>query len=225
LTLIDNLGDTRRITIQDGNTKAIGAEPPEGLRTMLPPHVDVAGVASDGPELVVDAKGVDLEVLFLDVSGPSLNANDIARDLRIAGTRAKLIILSLHREVTHATRVLEAGASVFVLKHSAASQLVTAIGEALKEGTHITNQMAAELIETCQRSVPVDTESSGELTPRQRQVLEFAAKGLSAKEIAAELGISRRTAEYHKARIMDSLGLQNVAELVQYAIREGIISV
>jgi DNA-binding NarL/FixJ family response regulator len=197
----------------------------EGLRTMLPPHVDLAGVASDDPVLVGDAKEVDLEVLFLDVSGPSLNANVVARDLRIAGTRAKLVILAMHREVTHATRALEAGASVFVLKHSAASQLVTAIGKALKEGTHITTQMAAELIETCRRSVPKETESSGELTPRQRQVLEFAAKGLSAKEIAAELGISRRTAEYHKARIMDSLGLQNVAELVQYAIREGIISV
>jgi DNA-binding NarL/FixJ family response regulator len=102
---------------------------------------------------------------------------------------------------------------------------VTAIGEAVKEGTLITNQMAAELIENCRRSVPLETESSGELTPRQRQVLEFAAKGLSAKEIAAELGISRRTAEYHRARIMNTLGLQNVAELVQYAIREGIISV
>ena len=131
----------------------------------------------------------------------------------------------MHREVTYAARALEAGASGFVLKHSAASELVTAIHEALKGGTYITPQIASELLDSYRRGAPAGAEVSGELTPRQREVLQLVAEGRSAKEIAAILRISRRTAEFHKARLMETLGVQNMAELIQYAIRTGIISV
>ena len=139
----DGLGGALLVSFE-----ASGAGTAEGLRTMLQSHVDDAGARAGGPERVVDAKAVDPEVLVLDVSVPPLNANDVARELRIAGTQAQLVILTLHREVTPATRALEAGASVFVLNQSAASQLVSAIGEALKQGTQITTENAAELIET-----------------------------------------------------------------------------
>jgi DNA-binding NarL/FixJ family response regulator len=197
----------------------------EGLRSLLDPHFDVVGIVADGRELLAVAKRLDPDVVVLDISMPSLNGIDAARQLRSAGDRPKLVFLTMHREVTYAARALEAGASGFVLKHSAASELVTAIHEALKGGTYITPQIASELLSFYRRVAPTGAEVSGKLTPRQREVLQLVAEGRSAKEIATILCISRRTAEFHKARVMESLGVKSMAELIQYAIRAGIISV
>jgi DNA-binding NarL/FixJ family response regulator len=197
----------------------------EGLRSLLAPHFDVVGIVSDGRELVSAAKTLAPDVVVLDVSMPALNGIEAARQLRAAGSRAKVVFLTMHREVTYAARALEAGASGFVLKHSAASELVTAVQEALKGGTYITPQIAGELLDSVRRGAPAGAEKLGELTPRQREVLQLVAEGRSAKEIAAALRISRRTAEFHKARLMETLGVQNTAELIQYAIRTGVSSV
>src|SRR5262249_49472648 len=145
--------------------------------------------------------------------------------LRATGSPAKVIFLTMHREVTYAVRALEAGASGFVLKHSAASELIAAIQEALKGGTYIAPQIATDLFNSLRRGGPAGPGRSGELTSRQREVLQLVTEGRSAKEIAAILRISRRTAEFHKARLMEALSVENTAELVQYAIRTGIISV
>ena len=197
----------------------------EGLRSLLQPHFDVVGIVSDGRELIAAAKQLDPDIVVLDISMPSLNGIDAAHQLRSADSRAKVVILTMHREVTYAARALEAGASGYVLKHSAAAELVTAIQEALKGGTYITPQIAADLVDAFRRGVHAGAAAPGELTPRQREVLQLAAEGRSAKEIAAVLHISRRTAEFHKARLMETLGVQNTAELVQYAIRTGVSSV
>src|SRR5262249_25262767 len=117
----------------------------EGLRGLLDPYFDVVGIASDGRELLSAAKTLDPDVVVLDISMPSLNGIEAARQLRRTNSRAKLIFLTMHREVTYAARALEAGASGFVLKHSATSELVTAIQEALKGGTYITPQIAGDL--------------------------------------------------------------------------------
>jgi DNA-binding NarL/FixJ family response regulator len=197
----------------------------EGLRSLLQAHFDVVGIVSDGREVLAAAKRLDPDVVVLDISMPSLNGIDAARQLRSGRCRAKVVCLTMHREVTYAARMMEAGAVGFVLKHSAASELVTAIQEALKGGTYITPQIAAELLDSLRHGVHAGVEAPGELTPRQREVLQLVAEGHSAKEIAAVLHISTRTAEFHKARLMEALGMQNTAELVQYAIRTGICSV
>jgi DNA-binding NarL/FixJ family response regulator len=194
----------------------------EGLRSLLEPHFNVAGIVSDGRELVAAAKMLDPDVVVVDVSMPSLNGIDAARQLRTANSRAKVVFLTMHREVTYAARALEAGASGFVLKHSASSELVTAIREALKGGTYITPQIAGDLLHLLQREKAAQAKGGDELTPRQREVLQLIAEGRSAKEIAAVLGISPRTAEFHKARIMESLGVQSTAELIQHAMRIGL---
>jgi DNA-binding NarL/FixJ family response regulator len=194
----------------------------EGLRSLLEPHFNVAGIVSDGRELVAAAKMLDPDVVVVDVSMPSLNGIDAARQLRTANSRAKVVFLTMHREVTYAARALEAGASGFVLKHSASFELVTAIREALKGGTYITPQIAGDLLHLLQREKAAQAKGGGELTPRQREVLQLIAEGRSAKEIAAVLGISPRTAEFHKARIMESLGVQSTAELIQHAMRIGL---
>jgi DNA-binding NarL/FixJ family response regulator len=197
----------------------------EGLTGLLQPHFDVVGIVSDGRELVAAVKTLDPDVVVLDVSMSSLNGIDAAHQLRRASCRAKFVFLSMHREVTYAARALEAGASGFVLKHSAASELVTAIWEALKGGTYITPQITSELFDSLRQRVSAGALVSDGLTPRQREVLQLVVEGRSAKEIAAILHISRRTAEFHKARLMHTLGVQNTAELIQYAIRTGISSV
>jgi DNA-binding NarL/FixJ family response regulator len=197
----------------------------EGLRSLLEPHFEVVGIVPDGRELVIAAKALDPDVVVLDISMPSLNGIDAARQMRAAGSRAKVVFLTMHREVTYAARALEVGASGFVLKHSAASELVTAVREALKGGTYITPQIAGELLESVRRGRRAGAEKLDELTPRQREVLQLVAEGHSAKEIASVLRISRRTAEFHKSRLMETLGVQNTAELIQYAIRTGVSSV
>ena len=196
----------------------------EGLRSLLQPHFEVVGIVADGRELVAAAKTHDPDVVVLDISMPSLNGIEAARQMRAAGSRAKVVFLTMHREVTYAVRAMEAGASGFVLKHSAAAELVTAIQEALKGGKYITPQVAGDLLDSIRHGVPAAAQSPDKLTPRQREVLQLVAEGRSAKEIAAVLRISRRTAEFHKARLMEVLGLQTTAELIQYALRTGLIS-
>ena len=115
--------------------------------------------------------------------------------------------------------------SGFVLKHSVSAELVTAIREALQGKTYITPLIAGELLESYRGGDARSGDSTTRLTVRQREVLQLIAEGRSAKEIAAALKISVRTAEAHKARILESLGLQSTAELVQFAIRSGLISI
>jgi DNA-binding NarL/FixJ family response regulator len=196
----------------------------EGLMCLLQPEFDVVGIVSDGRELVSAAKRLDPDVVILEISMPFLSGIEAARQLRTASSRAKLVFLTMHRESTYAARALKAGAAGFVLKHSAASELVTAIREAINGRTYITPQIASELPDLNRREPGAGGEPPGKLTPRQRDVLQLVISGRSAKEIAAILHISRRTAEFHKARLMDTLRVQNTVELVQYAIRAGISS-
>ncbi|HEY1379347.1 MAG TPA: response regulator transcription factor [Gemmataceae bacterium] len=197
----------------------------EGVRGLLEPHFEVAAVVPDGRELLAAAKALDPDAIVLDISMPSLNGIEAARQLRAANSRAKVVFLTMHREVTYAVRALDAGASGFVLKHSAPSELVTAIQEALKGGTYITPQVARDLVGSYRHGAPGGADALDGLTPRQREVLQLVAEGHSAKEVAALLRISRRTAEFHKARLMEALGVETTADLVQYAIRTGVTSI
>lgn len=126
----------------------------EGLSSLLQPLFDVVGIVSDGGELVAAAKRLDPDVIVLDISMSSLNGIDAARRLQNESCRAKLVFLTTHRDVTYAARALEAGANGFVLKHSAASELVRAIQEALEGRTYITPQIAADLVDAYRRGAP-----------------------------------------------------------------------
>jgi DNA-binding NarL/FixJ family response regulator len=197
----------------------------EGLRVLLAPHFDVVGIVPDARELLSAVKTLDPDVVVLDISMPAGNGIDAARELRAADSRAKVVFLTMHCEETYAERALETGASGFVLKHSAPSELVMAINEALKGATYITPQIAGSLFGSSRGGARGGPKSISELTTRQIEVLRLVAEGRSAKEIAAALSISRRTAEYHKTRLMEALGVRSTAELVHYAIRTGVTSV
>jgi DNA-binding NarL/FixJ family response regulator len=197
----------------------------EGLRGLLEPEFEVVGVVADGRELVAAARKHRPDVIVADVTMPSLNGIEAAVQLRDVGVEAKMVFLTMHRDVGYARRAMEAGAAGFVLKHSAASELVTAVREALRGRTYVTPMIAGELLQSYRDGDSRPHDPGDRLTARQREVLQLFAEGRSAKEVAAVLKISTRTAEVHKARILEALGLRTTAELVQYAIRNGIISV
>lgn len=197
----------------------------EGLRSLLEPEFEIVGVVADGRELVAAAGRHRPDVIVADISMPSLNGIEAAVQLRALGVPAKVVFLTMHRDVAYARRALEAGASGFVLKHSATTELVTAVREAIRGQTYVTPMLAGELFHSYREGKSRPSDEAHRLTPRQREVLQLLAEGRSAKEIAAILKISTRTAEFHKVRIRESLGVQTTAELVQCAIRLGIVSV
>ncbi len=197
----------------------------EGIRGLLEPEFEVIGVVSNGRELVAAAKTQRPDVIVADISMPSLNGIEAAIQIRDAGLTAKVVFLTMHRDVAYARQAIEAGAAGYVLKHSVSSELVTAIHDALQGQTYISPIIAGELLQSYRQKESVDGASAKPLTPRQREVLQLIAEGHSAKQIAAVLKVSVRTAEAHRAHIMDALELRSTAELVQYAIRNGIISI
>lgn len=194
----------------------------EGLRGLLRDEFELIGEASNGQELVDLVLRLSPDVVVADVSMPLLNGIEATRKLRAAGSTAKVVMLTMHPDVVYATRALEAGASGYVLKHAASDELVEAVRTALRGGAYLSPQVrnpaVMELLDGTRRHV----KGTIELTGRQREVLQLLAEGKSAKEIGGLLGISARTVETHKYRMMDDLGLKTSAELVQYAIRMGV---
>jgi DNA-binding NarL/FixJ family response regulator len=129
----------------------------------------------------------------------------------------------MHPDVTYAVSAFEAGASGYVLKHSAPTELVTAIRSALNGKTFVTPLLADEFKQLTSEKTDQRDELTM-LTPRQREILQLLAEGHSAKKIATVLNISSRTVEFHKYRIMKDLGIKSAAELVHYAVRHGIVT-
>jgi DNA-binding NarL/FixJ family response regulator len=197
----------------------------DGLRSLLEPEFEVVGVVAEGRELVAAAKEHRPDVIVADVTMPSLNGIEAAVQLRDLGVKAKVVFLTMHRDVAYARRAMAAGAAGYVLKHSVAAELVTAVREALRGQTYVTPIIAGELLQSYRAGDSGPRDSGQRLTTRQREVLQLIAEGRSAKEVAALLKLSIRTAEAHKAHILEALGLRTTAELIQYAIRTGIISV
>ena len=197
----------------------------EGLRGILEPEFELVGAVEDGRALVAAAQKLNPDVIVADISMPLLNGIEAAQQLKRANSPAKIIFLTMHPDVTYATRALEAGALGYVLKHSASSELIAAIREALKGRVYVTPMIAKDVLQSFMDGSYNSGRTSLELTPRQREVLQLLAEGRSAKEIANILHISARTVEFHKYRIMDDLDLHTNAALVQYAVKHGITSV
>jgi DNA-binding NarL/FixJ family response regulator len=197
----------------------------EGVRGLLESEFELVGIVSDGRELVEAAIKLRPDVVVADISMPSLNGIDAVAQIRRAGASCRVVFLTMQRDVSYARMAMEAGASGYVLKHSAHDELITAIREALRGRTYVTPLIAGELLRSYREDGLQAADADRKLTPRQREVLQLSAEGRSAKEIASLLHISSRTAEYHRARVMKVLGIRTAAELVQYAIRNGIISV
>jgi DNA-binding NarL/FixJ family response regulator len=197
----------------------------EGLRALLEPEFELVGIVEDGRALLDKAEQLKPDVIIADITMPSLNGIDAVEQLKKTGSQAKVVFLTMHHDAMYANRAFEAGASGFVLKHSAPDELLTAIREVLKGRTYITPIIAEELMQTYKNGDHKKKDPVRKLTSRQREVLQLVAEGKSAKEIAKSLYISSRTVEFHKYHIMEELGLKTSAELVRFAIKHGIISI
>jgi DNA-binding NarL/FixJ family response regulator len=196
----------------------------EGLKSLLSPEFDLLEVVEDGHALVVAAKRLRPDVIVADITMPHLNGLEALAQLKKNDPNVKVVFLTMHQEAAYARRALESGASGFVLKHSASAELVAAIRAALNGGTYITPTLANEVFQAIQQG-DGKNEPITKLTPRQREILQLLAEGLSAKEVAGKLQISARTVEFHKYQMMETLQLHNSAELVHFAIRQGIVSI
>jgi DNA-binding NarL/FixJ family response regulator len=195
----------------------------EGLRGILEPEFEIVGAVEDGRALVAEAERLSPDVVVADISMPGLNGMDAARQIKKMDEHIKIIFLTMHQDVSYAVGAFDAGASGFVLKHSAAQELITAIREAMQGRTYVTPMIAGELIGSYKNRNLRAARSSAALSPRQREVLQLLAEGKSTKEIGALLNISTRTAEFHKYRMMEQLKIKTSAELVQYAVKHGLV--
>ena len=197
----------------------------DGLKSLLEPEFDLVSIVEDGRSLVKEADRLQPDVIVADISMPLLNGIEAVEQLKKKDIRAKIIFLTMHPDVTYATRAFEAGASGYVLKHSASSELITAIREVLKGRKYITPRIAGDLLESYKESAHKPKDTIHNLTSRQREVLQLLAEGNTAKEIATVLNISHRTVEFHKYHIMEELGANNSAELTKFAIKHGIVEI
>ena len=195
----------------------------EALKSLLTPEFDLVGVVEDGRAMIAAAGTLRPDVIVADITMAHLNGIDALVQLRQSGDRTPVVFLTMHPDVTFARRALEAGASGFVLKHSAPTELVAAIRAALEGRTFLTPRIAGEVLDSIKQEPGRAVDPVASLTPRQREILQLVAEGRSAKEIASTLSISTRTVEFHKYQMMEALGLHTNADLVHFAIKHGIV--
>jgi DNA-binding NarL/FixJ family response regulator len=193
----------------------------EGLKGLLSEEFELVGIVEDGRAMVAAAREMHPDVIVADISMPQLNGIDALALLKRDNPDVRVVFLTMHRDAAYARRALEAGASGFVLKHSAPAELVLAVRAALQCRTFITPDLAAEVFRTAKQK---DNNPLTALTPRQREILQLLAEGKSAKEIATALDLSTRTIEFHKYALMDALGMDNSAELIRFALKHGLIT-
>lgn len=197
----------------------------EGLKSLLGDEFEIVGSVEDGRALVEQASTLYPDVIVADISMPQLNGIEAARQIKKIDKNIKIVFLTMHPDATYAANAFEAGASGFVLKHSASAELIRAIHEAIKGRTYVTPLVAGDLIRSYQEGDSPEKKMFKKLSPRQREILQLLAEGKSTKEIASILNISTRTVEFHKYKMMEQLNIKTSTELLQYAIKHGIISI
>jgi DNA-binding NarL/FixJ family response regulator len=197
----------------------------EGLKTLLSDEFDLTGVAEDGRAMLDMARAQRPDVIVADISMPGINGIDALVELRGEDPDVRVVFLTMHKNVSYARRALEAGALGYVLKHSAAAEVVDAIHSALAGERYVSPRLAAELVEGRDSAHEAGSDPATTITPRQKEILQLLADGRTAKEIGDALAISPRTVEFHKYKLMEALDLHTSADLILFAIKNGIVSI
>jgi DNA-binding NarL/FixJ family response regulator len=197
----------------------------EGLRRMLEsePDLKVCGEAADGREVLEQLAALDPDVVVLDITMPRLGGLETLERIRTDHSRTKVILLSVHSDSQFIQSAISLGADGYVLKNGRAAEIVTAIREVMKGGSYFSPTVAREIVEQLRSPRPESEDPFSLLSNREREVLRLIAEGLSAKEVAAELGISSKTVEAHRTSVMRKLNVRKATELVRYALRHGLI--
>jgi DNA-binding NarL/FixJ family response regulator len=194
----------------------------QGLQSLLEDEFELVGTVGDGQALVEAALRLDPDVIVVDISMPVMNGFDAARQLKKHRVKAKIIFLTMHADDRLLAEAFRCGGFGYVLKQSAGEELIACIRQVLAGHKYVTPLIATEWAEDLSKRITGNQKLT--LTPRQREVLQLVIEGCTMKEIATRLGISTRTAESHKYEMMEGLGVQSTAELIQYAIKLGLTS-
>jgi len=203
-----------RVLLADDHTLLL-----EAFEKLLIDEFDVVGAVSDGRALVAAVATLRPDVVVVDVSMPLLNGIDATRQIKQAQPETRIIILTMNEDPDLAAEAFRAGASGYLLKRSAASELGAAIREVMKRRSYITPLVAEGLV----GSMMEGGDGRPALTIRQREIVQLVAEGHSMKEVASILNIAPRTVAFHKYRIMEQLRIRTTAELIQFAIKNHIV--
>lgn len=205
-----------RILLADDHTLLLGA-----FEKLLAGECDIVGQVTDGRALVAAAEKLKPDVIVLDISMPLLNGLEAGRQIKRQVRQVKLVFVTMNEDADLAAEAFRSGASAYLLKRSAASELATAIREVMQGRSYVTPLITEDLIGSllhAEHHTPAH-----ELTSRQREVLQLLAEGHSMKEVAGLLNVAPRTVAFHKYRMMEQLKLKSTAELVQYAVKHHIV--
>ena len=199
----------------------------KGLRSLLDSEADieVIGEAEDGRQAVEMVGELMPDVVLMDITMPSLNGFEATRQIKQRFPDVKVLVLTMHANEEYVFQILRAGASGYVVKKAAPTELVSAIQAVHRSESFLSPSISRTVIEEYIQQAEAMSRQDGyeRLTPREREVLQLVAEGHSSREIAEVLSVSVKTVETHRANLMDKLGLHSVAELTQYAVRRGVI--
>ena len=206
-----------RVILADDHTILV-----EAFRKLLESTCEVVATVADGHALLEVAPKLRPDVIVLDIAMPLLNGLDAGRQVKEAVPGVKLIFLTMNEDPDLAVEAIRMGASGYLLKKSAASELFKAIQAALRGKSYVTPQIAKGMENSFIRD-PEGNKHYPTLTPRQRQVVQLLAEGKSMKEAADVLNVATRTIAFHKYRIMEDLKLKTTADLIQFAVKNHIV--
>ena len=197
-----------------------------GVRNLIADRCEIVGTVADGRALLETANRLKPELIILDISMPLLNGLDAARQLKKTLPDTKLIFLTMLASPRYATEAFKVGAHGFLLKHSADAELPQAVTAVLQGKYYLTPALTKPMLDQVLKTGedPPVNDAAAALTPRQREVLQLIGEGKGTKEIATLLSVSVKTVQFHKTCLMQALGLHSVAELMRYAIAQGLVT-
>ena len=203
---------TPRVVLADDHALILGA-----FEKLLTPEFEVVGTATDGRALLAAVEKLQPDVVVADIAMPLLNGLDAAGEIKRRWPFVRVVLLTMNDDPELVAAAFRMGVSGYVLKRSAASELLTAIREAMKGRSYVTPIVTEGVVALLQRGP--EQPGGAELTPRQREVLQLLAEGHSMKQVADVLNVTARTVAFHKYRMMAQLRVRSSAELIQHAIR------
>ena len=193
----------------------------DALKNLIEPEFEVVALCSDGRELIKAATELNPAVIVLDIGMPTMNGLNAGHRLKQILPTVKLVYLTMNQDPDMASEAFRLGASAYLLKTSAGSELIRALREVLRGGTYVTPLMTEGMVGSFVQNLK-RRKSTNHLTLRQKEVLQLLVEGLSMKEAAFILNVSPRTVAFHKYTMMDHLNIKSSAELIEYAMRSSL---
>ncbi len=206
-----------RVVLADDHTMIT-----EAFEKLLAPSCDVVGKVGDGRALLAAVKELHPDVVVVDIGMPLLNGLTAARQIRELDPDIKLVFLTMNEDPDLAAEAFRVGASAYLLKRSAASELVTAIQQVVQHRSYVTPLVTQGMVGALIHGGK-EGKDRHELTPRQREVVQLLAEGRSMKQVAAILNIAPRTVAFHRYRLMEQINVKTNAELIQYAMKHHLV--